>query len=641
MLSNRQFKIMQQLANTNEYISSAALSELFKVSSRSIKNDMQTIRLFLESNYPNTHIQSVPSKGYIVIYDSKAEQDAFINICNDLQTLSHYEDEQLLRVKKIILLLFDHTYITKWKIIDRLYISESTFYSDLKEVEAVLSKYDLHVEQKKQFGYYIVGLEKDMRLCLIKENLYTLEEHEISQDRTVNIQNIARISEILSNILLENEYRTSDTLLENLVVHILITLSRIRSGNMIMEPSNYPDIKQLKEYVIAKQILEAFIVSSEHLQASHLENEIIHLTTNLLGKSEYNKNTLISKETNEFIQYTLECILEKFAVDFTNDVDLKISLSMHLVPLLHRIRYGMQQKSKMAREIKVSFPLATDIASYFAHLLQNHYDLVVSDDEITFLSLYFNYSLDNLKVGEDAKNILIITTLRQSETILIRQKFMHWFKNQIQNLVFIRPNEAVEHLMDFDAIFTTDDFDDDAYSGAVVKINLFPNDEDYIRINHALYGFTSANAVLSKFRNELVYIGKAKNKDDVLQKLFHLAEKTFHLDDSFRQSVMDRESVGNTYYGSKISMPHPLAPTTDETFVAMALLENEIEWGENQNVQIIFMVSTEKNNPRAFQFWHYLSLFVSNDTYVKQLLENLTYQNFMRLLNEAIASEFN
>ncbi|TDW09366.1 BglG family transcriptional antiterminator [Breznakia blatticola] len=640
MLSNRQFKIMQQLANTNEYISSAALSELFKVSSRSIKNDMQTIRLFLESNYPNTHIQSVPSKGYIVIYDSKAEQDAFINICNDLQTLSHYEDEQLLRVKKIILLLFDHTYITKWKIIDRLYISESTFYSDLKEVEAVLSKYDLHVEQKKQFGYYIVGLEKDMRLCLIKENLYTLEEHEINQDRTVNIQNIARISEILSNILLENEYRTSDTLLENLVVHILITLSRIRSGNMIMEPSNYPDIKQLKEYAIAKQILEAFIVSSEHLQAAHLENEIIHLTTNLLGKSEYNKNTLISKETNEFIQYTLECILEKFAVDFTNDVDLKISLSMHLVPLLHRIRYGMQQKSKMAREIKVSFPLATDIASYFAHLLQNHYDLVVSDDEITFLSLYFNYSLDNLKVGEDAKNILIITTLRQSETILIRQKFMHWFKNQIQNLVFIRPNEAVEHLMDFDAIFTTDDFDDDAYSGAVVKINLFPNDEDYIRINHALYGFTSANAVLSKFRNELVYIGKAKSKDEVLQKLFHLAEKTFHLDDSFRQSVMDRESVGNTYYGSKISMPHPLAPTTDETFVAMALLENEIEWGENQNVQIIFMVSTEKNNPRAFQFWHYLSLFVSNDTYVKQLLENLTYQNFMRLLNEAIASEF-
>ncbi|MDQ0360331.1 BglG family transcription antiterminator [Breznakia pachnodae] len=641
MLTNRQFKIIQTFIDNDDYVSSKQLSTLFHVSSRSVKNDITTIKQFLVTNYNGIQLISVPSKGYLFEYDDLDSYSKLKVDFNDSNLALSYEDEQILRSKKIILLLFENKYITKWNIIDQLFISESTFYSDLKEVEVILQKYNLKISQKKQSGYFIIGSEKDKRLCLIKENIYNFDEDKIYHDEVLNIQNISKISETLSDILLKYQYRTSDTLLENLIVHIVITLERIRRGNLIDELISIPNVENLKEYKIAKAIFNSFLQPTLSINDEHLKNEVIQLTANLLGKSEYDQDTLISKETNTFIQESLEKIKNEFNVDFTNDVDLKISLSLHLVPLLNRVRYGMQQKSKMAKEIKVSFPLATDVASYFTLLIQQKYALKVSDDEITFLSLYFNYSLDSLKTEEDAKNILIITSLRQSETILIRQKFMHWFKNQIESLSFVRPNEAIKDLSNYDAIFTTDAFEDDRYSGAVVKIGLFPNDEDYVRINHALYGFTSAESVLSKLDKDLVFIGKAKNKEDVLNKLFKLSKEHFDLDHKFKKSVLEREDIGNTYYGSKIAMPHPLSPITKETFVALALLENEIDWGENQKVQIIIMVCTEMNNPKAFQFWHYISLLVSNDKLIHKLLNNLTYDNFISLMRTAILPEFN
>ena len=78
----------------------------------------------------------------------------------------------------------------------------------------------------------------------------------------------------------------------------------------------------------------------------------------------------------------------------------------------------------MAPEIKQSFPLAYDIALYFTLLIKERFHLNVSADEISYLSLYFNYGLENIHLGNYAKKILIITSLRKSETVLLRHKIL-------------------------------------------------------------------------------------------------------------------------------------------------------------------------------------------------------------------------
>ena len=58
-------------------------------------------------------------------------------------------------------------------------------------------------------------------------------------------------------------------------------------------------------------------------------------------------------------------------------------------------------------------------------------------------------------------------------------------------------------------------------------------------------------------------------------------------------------------------MPHPLYPITAQTFIAVAVLDKPVAWTEDQKVRIVLLVSTEMNNPKAFQLWPYLSSLIS------------------------------
>lgn len=87
-------------------------------------------------------------------------------------------------------------------------------------------------------------------------------------------------------------------------------------------------------------------------------------------------------------------------------------------------------------------------------------------------------------------------------------------------------------------------------------------------------------------------------------------------------------------------MPHPLSPITDETFVSVLIAENPIEWNSTHDAQIIMLISIEKNNPRAFQFWHYISSIVQNESKINKFLQNPTYDYFIKILKESLKSEF-
>ena len=53
------------------------------------------------------------------------------------------------------------------------------------------------------------------------------------------------------------------------------------------------------------------------------------------------------------------------------------------------------------------------------------------------------------------------------------------------------------------------------------------------------------------------------------------------------------------------------------------------------------LVSVGKNNAKAFQIWNYLSKIFVQRSFVPQLLLNPSYDNFLKLLKDTIAEDFN
>jgi lichenan operon transcriptional antiterminator len=150
-------------------------------------------------------------------------------------------------------------------------------------------------------------------------------------------------------------------------------------------------------------------------------------------------------------------------------------------------------------------------------------------------------------------------------------------------------------------------------------------------MNIAINGFKSVDSIMELFDSELFFYGDVKDKNEVINKLIKLAKLKYNLPNKFDELIYSRENMSSTYFGSKIAMPHTLYPITQNTFIVVGLLANEIFWDDDHKVKLVLLVSTEINNPKAFQVWASLSHLVSDEA-LSDKLTNATSFNDITLI---------
>ena len=368
------------------------------------------------------------------------------------------------------------------------------------------------------------------------------------------------------------------------------------------------------------------------------QEEIINLAIYIKGKSDYEKDDYISEEVNTFILHALKEINEKFDIDFRQEIDLRISLALHLMPLLTRIEYNIQNENQLLDQIKQSFPLGFDIAAYMCLLLQNSIGKKIEEGEIAYLAIYFNQYLAKYNDISGKKRILIITSLKRSESILLRQRFATWFSNEITILTLVNTHEVISiDIEDYDVIFTTEQTELTDQMGAIL-ISFFPSEQEYSKIKLAIDGFNDKFEIVNLFDEELFHFGQFSKKQEVLDKLCSISvskvgDKVFQL----REAVELREELGSSYFGNGIALPHPINPILAETFVSVILLKNELDWDSDGNrVRLVMLVAIEKNNAKVFQLWNYLAKIIQEKGFVERVIKKPTFDNFKENLSQLL-----
>lgn len=629
MLTKRQIKILESLIkNNDDYCTSNQLAQQFNVSVRTIKSDLKEIKNFSETN-ENFELESLPSKGTKLIIHDK---NALLSSLNKLTRKMDYTNKDNIDrtselIKKIV---FANTYISKYSLMESLYISESTLYQTVNEAKQELKKFNLNISYKTNHGYFIEGDEVDIRRYIMVNNLF------INNSIVIN-EEVARIYNIIANAFVDNKYQINEKNLQNITMHVALTIHRVKDGNYVCK-KNTSSLKETVEYRISENILN-HLLTMYNIDYENLQNETLLLTQTILGKTEYYINDSLQDQVNDIINSFFVETQSKFSVNFCTNENLKLFLALHVVPMIYRIKSHTTLVNEMSSEIRRSFPIGYDIALDFSTKLSKIFDIQISEDELSYLTLYFNYGIENLNLGGKFRKILIFTNLRKSETILLKHKILNWFPNQISEITFLDSNDQNVDISEYDAIFSTDD-DVDKFKGGVTKINVFPDEKDFNRINLSINGYTDEQSILKKFNSKLFYYGKVKDKKEALNILCQQAKEIYSLPEDFQKSIETREIFSATYFNNLIAMPHPLSPITDETFVSVLIAENPIEWNSTHDAQIIMLISIEKNNPRAFQFWHYISSIVQNESKINKILQNPTYDYFIKILKESLKSEF-
>lgn len=631
MLTKRQYSILSfYVENRGTYVSSNELAAMFDISVRTVKNELKIVRDFCDS-YSSFVLDTLAGKGtrLCVLDDAAFEKDMEILRKKTLQLSCNTKN----RVHSVMKMLMDATgYVSKYTLTETFYISESTLYHALNEIKKLLKQYDLALVHKTNLGYKIEGREIDKRMCIAKNEI-----NDESTDHFALSEDVSNIYNVVADVFFKYHYQINEQTIQNITAHIALTLRRVRKGHFI-EQQMEQDMPDSTEYQISTEILTRFL-TRYRIKKQYMMNEINLLTQTILGKLDYSRNDHLQKEVNDFINDSFLYIRNKFCVNFEPAESLKLFLALHLVPLIYRIKSGTQLNNMMAPEIKQSFPLAYDIALYFTLLIKERFHLNVSADEISYLSLYFNYGLENIHLGNSVKKILIITSLRKSETVLLRHKILTWFPNQIAEITFITGDNDDFDTEDYDAIFSTDR-NSEKYKGGITLISIFPDEKDFEKINLAINGYTDTDSILEKFSEDCYFYGEVKDKEEILDIICRNAIEKYKLDDEFLEVIKAREQITSSYFGNCIAVPHPLTPFSDETFVSLGVLKKPIAWDKNHNVRVVMLVSIEKNNPKAFQFWYYKSTFVRNEELLQNFFKKTSFLRFTEILKISLEKDF-
>lgn len=629
MLTKRQKEMIQEFErHSPSFLTADHFVEKFQVSMRTVQSDIKKIREHLATTR-YAELISVASKGsQLIIKDYTAFQ------VNNQQKEIISESNQSDRVRKLcVLLLNQKRPINRQKILDQLFIASSTLNMDLKEADKLLSNYQLSVERKRNSGIFISGNEYDKRKCLLK--LGHLDIHQGQSNMETEESFRQEIEMVLVSVLLKHHFHISETLFQNLIVHIEMAIKRIKSGFYIGS-DEFGGITDFdSEMEVSTEIFQR-LAERSYFKVS--QEEILNLAIYIKGKSDYENDDYISEEVNTFILHALKEINEKFDIDFRQEIDLRISLALHLMPLLTRIEYNIQNENKLLDQIKQSFPLGFDIAAYMCMLLQNTIDKKIEEGEIAYLAIYFNQYLAKYNDISGKKRILIITSLKRSESILLRQRFATWFSNEITILTLVNTHEVgFLDIEDYDVIFTTEQTELTDKMGAIL-ISFFPSEQEYSKIKLAIDGFNDKFEIVNLFDEALFRYGHFTNKKEVLDKICSISvskvgDKVFQL----REAVELREEIGSSYFGNGIALPHPINPILAETFVSVILLKNELDWDSDGNkVHLVMLVAIEKNNAKVFQLWNYLAKIIQEKGFVDRVIKNPTFENFRENLSQLL-----
>ncbi|RHN00900.1 BglG family transcription antiterminator [Dielma fastidiosa] len=635
MLTKRQIEIfMDYYAHHDEIIKSKILADKYKISIRTIQNDIQVIRDEVEK--AGAELRSISSKGHVLLIKNQALCASFADHLTLDYNSNYFFDVQASRVDYLLsTLITSHDFIKSQDLADAMYISRSRISVDLALLKEVLKKYNLSLVSKPYYGLKIEGSEINKRQCIIKENL-CFAHNFIQNEKDEPIIN--EVKNIVTQILVDSHYKISDIALQNLIIHIATAIERMRSGNYLEQQSI-----NLKDDDVFHHVLE---ISNKIIQSCcnkyslpYTESEVILLALNLQGKREYDQQEYISDEINKKIYHGLQQINKNYNLDLTNDLNLRISLGLHILPLLSRLKTGMLLKNIMTYTIKQKFPFAFDIASTFTYSILPEYKERLSDDEISYLALHFSVSLNQTTPVANRKDILLICSQQKSETILIQQKIKQWFNNINEIKTVSASMVKPEIFDDYNAILTTESKIAEAYPKAML-VNYFLTDTDYQKIEMALNGFTSVKDILDKFDEDLFYYGNVKDKYEMIDILFKKAKKKFKLSDELYDSVMLHEKIASSCFGNKLAIPHPERLITDCTFIAVGIPKEEIIWEGDTSINLVMLVSIDKNNVRAYQLWYYLSFLISNKDMLDRITKVPTYENLISIINDVYKNLF-
>lgn len=640
---SRQMGDIYRMLSEHEYQTAEALGESLGVSSKTVRNQLKNLNELL-SDY-NVYVESKHGAGYrLVVEDTERQKELEAMMQKKELQESGIPNSSEERVEYLLeYLLNTDGYVKLDELSEMLYISKKTLTGNLKEVENLLKEYHLCLQRKPNYGIRVEGREFDRRLCIagyVARKVQVSEKLEGDQDVTEEIQWIHRC---VQNCLSRYNFDISNVAFQNLVLHIQIAVLRMRGGHYVpMMEGEADKIRDKKTYRIAEEILGKI---KEKFRVDFPDSEIGYIAIHLEGKKtllntaaaeETEGNLIISQEISDLVGFMLSAVYDAFKFDFRDDLELRMSLSQHLVPLVVRIQHDMKLTNPLLRDIRERYSLAYSMATTSCVILNHKFHKVVKEDEIGYIALLFALALERKKTEIAKKNILLVCASGKGSAQLLLYRYKTEFGPYINKISVCDVGRIQEqNFADIDYIFTTVPIPVKV-PVPIQEVEYFLKSSDVQAVKRTLMGKTDSPVLDIYPRDLFLPHMKFADKDEALRTLCGFVCERGLAPKEFLDSVRAREVLAKTAFGNSVAMPHPIEVVGKTPFVCVAVLDEPIQWTQNDPesmIQVIFLVSVANYEHFDVQkFYQVTAKLLLDGASMKELIRTPEYETLKNLL---------
>ncbi|MBM7541172.1 BglG family transcription antiterminator [Amphibacillus cookii] len=641
LLARREVEILHLLRNSKTLQTGESLSLLLGVTPRTIRNDVKKLNATI-SKY-GAEIIAYRGKGYEL---EIREGDAFhqlysrhLSLIKSHKVMTGVRSENEIEeqiIKKILMNCLTETSVYQEALAEELFISLSALKSYLTSIKAKIAAYGLVLVTDRLTGIKVTGSEEKIRFC-ISQYLFNHQSIGVYNDIFPDNE-IKRLKDLTLRILLRHQLQLTDVALENLIIHIEITIRRAMKNRL----SDYhvhvtEHLIKTKEYMVAREMVNDI---KEELEIN-IESEIFYLTQHLLASSRLHMKDIVKEEYNKIAGMVNDVFVEiekKTSLHLYDDQKLIDGLIVHLSVALKRIEYQMNSRNDILSSIKNNYPLAFQLAAIASNRIRELTSLNVDENEIGFLAIHFGVALEKKGLNkQDVKKIIIVCGSGAATASLIREKLLNHYGDQVSVVETISLTEFHEDLIDqVDLIVTTVPIAIE--SDKIFTVSPVLNSQDLRALKQSIFRGKDDPDIIhfhDIFKKDLFKKDvQLSSKAEVLHYLTNLMVDKGYIDSYTKQSIYERETMASTELGNLLAIPHPLDNGMDESSIAVCVLAKPIRW-DREKVQVVIVLSVPKQQQKTWEtLFRQLYLFLIEELGITKLIATYSYDDFIRNLSK-------
>jgi len=505
--STRLFELYKYLVDQKGPVSIQVLSEILDVSSRTIRYDLNEIEDLIQKY--ELKLTKKPNFGVLLEGEAEEQFKVFAEF-NDFYNSRHFRSAKMRKYLILYRLFQKKEPILIFELADLLDVSSTTVSKDLDQVENWLTKKNLALIRRRNYGVQIEGAEIDIRHAmksLLNESYETGNMIELlnKSNKKVDFKsrlehgydeeiknllgelNLEEIESVVKMAEKELSIRFTDSAFTGLIVHVAFAISRLLAEQDIkIDPERLKMIKKKNEFEIARKIGDLL---EEKFPVEIPKDEIGFITIHLLGAKmrEGKASSELKEDELEYLVKEMIRVVEKyFSTSFAGDQKLYSGLLVHLQAIVNRIIFNLPIQNPLLEDIKEKYGEVFEASKLAARLIQSEFYVEISEDEVGYLTIHFGAALERINFQKRKKaKVAIVCSSGVGTTNLLEVRLKNEFKAiEIVDSLSSLDLEDNEILKEIDFVISTIPLSLEAKD--VIEVNPFLEENDIEKIKDYL-----------------------------------------------------------------------------------------------------------------------------------------------------------